>query len=150
MLICIMTLVCCHAGCTGTICGVSLSQQLEDFLNFPNLNLLLCGLLADCTNIAYTDGTVGEVSEQLTITLAKPTASSDALIAAGDSTVCPSLLRSYASWYCIYVSVCVHVPAARWMPVAEILSLILNDPGSDPVSDGAHALAGSSGITSVA
>ena len=71
---------------------MALSQQLEDFLNFPNLNLLLCGLLADCTNVAFTEGTVGEVSEQLTITLAKPTASSNALIAAGDSTVCCSSL----------------------------------------------------------
>ncbi len=78
-----------HAGCTGTICGVSLSQQLEDFLNFPNLNLLLCGLLADCTNVAFTEGVAGALSEQLTVTLAKPTASSNALIAAGDSTVGP-------------------------------------------------------------
>ena len=82
------------AGCTGTVCGIPLSPMLEDFLNFPNLNLLLCGLLADCTNVAYTDGTVGEVSEQLTITLSAPTASSNALIAAGDTTV----RRAQASW----------------------------------------------------
>jgi len=75
------------AGCTGTICGVALSQQLEDFLNFPNLNLLLCGLLADCTNVGFAEGAAGALSEQLTVTLAKPTAASDALIAAGDSTV---------------------------------------------------------------
>ena len=79
------------AGCTGTVCGVALSQPLQDFLNFPNLNLLFCGLLADCSNVAFTSGTVGEVSEQLTITLDAPTASSDALIAAGDATVCHTL-----------------------------------------------------------
>ncbi len=80
------------AGCTGTVCGVALSQPLQDFLNFPNLNLLFCGLLADCSNVAFTSGTVGDVSEQLTITLAAPTASSAALIAAGDATVSHSLV----------------------------------------------------------
>lgn len=50
---------CSFAGCTGTVCGVKVSSGLSDFLNFPNLNLLVCGLLSDCTNTAYTAGVTG-------------------------------------------------------------------------------------------
>ena len=78
------------------MCGIPLSQPLQDFLNFPNLNLLLCGLLADCSNAAALAGTVGTVSEQLTITLSAPTAASNALITAGDPTVCRSLRLLHA------------------------------------------------------
>ncbi len=50
---------CCVAGCTGTVCGIKVSDALSEFLNFPDLNLLMCGLLADCGNAAYTDGATG-------------------------------------------------------------------------------------------
>lgn len=50
------------AGCVGTICGVKLSPALSDFLNFPNLNLLMCGLVADCGNPAYIAGGGGQVN----------------------------------------------------------------------------------------
>jgi hypothetical protein len=53
------------AGCVGTVCGLKVSAALSDFLNFPNLNLLMCGLLADCGNPAYIAGGGGQVWFQL-------------------------------------------------------------------------------------
>jgi len=41
------------------VCGVKVSDTLSEFLNFPDLNLLMCGLLADCGNAAYTEGAAG-------------------------------------------------------------------------------------------
>lgn len=41
------------------VCGVKISDTLSDFLNFPDLNLLVCGLLADCGNTAYVEGATG-------------------------------------------------------------------------------------------
>ena len=40
---------------------MKLSPALSDFLNFPNLNLLMCGLVADCGNSAYIAGGGGQV-----------------------------------------------------------------------------------------
>lgn len=49
----------CATGCTGTVCSVRVSDTVSEFLNFPDLNLLMCGLLADCGNAAYTEGAAG-------------------------------------------------------------------------------------------
>ena len=60
-----------------------MSPKLVDFLNFPTLQLLYCGLLADCSNVGFTAGTPGTINETLVITLRHPTVASSALSAAG-------------------------------------------------------------------
>eukprot|EP00208_Stichococcus_sp_RCC1054_P006162 CAMPEP_0206137638 /NCGR_PEP_ID=MMETSP1473-20131121/2729_1 /ASSEMBLY_ACC=CAM_ASM_001109 /TAXON_ID=1461547 /ORGANISM="Stichococcus sp, Strain RCC1054" /LENGTH=705 /DNA_ID=CAMNT_0053530825 /DNA_START=617 /DNA_END=2734 /DNA_ORIENTATION=- len=70
-------------GCTGTVCGVKLSTSMATFLNFPSLNLFMCGMLADCSNSAYVEGAADAQDEQLVITIEKQSASTRGYTAAG-------------------------------------------------------------------